>query len=138
MLVALIIGGLTTGLALLVPEGPLPLVAASAVVSILVIPLAGRLRLLADRLVLGERADPLSLVDRVGAGLEIATDDPVASMLEAVAAAAGASYAVVRGPTGANSPVWANPRETPSMSRWCTAARSWACSGWARAAASRA
>ncbi len=98
LVVALIIGGLTTGLALLFPAGPLPLVAASAVVSILVIPLAGRLRLLADRLVLGERADPLSLVDRVGAGLEIATDDPVASMLEAVAAAAGASYAVVHGP----------------------------------------
>ena len=96
LVVALIVGGLTTGLALLVPEGPLPLVAASAVVSILVIPLAARLRLLADHLVLGERADPLTLVDRVGAGLETATDDPVASMLEAVAAAAGASYAVVR------------------------------------------
>ncbi len=49
-----------------------------------------------DRLVLGERADPLTLVDRVGAGLEVEHDDPVASMLEAVASAAGASYAVVR------------------------------------------
>ena len=100
LLVALIVGGLTTGLARLAPEGPLPLVAASTVVAILVIPVAGRLRLIVDRLVLGEPADPLTLVDRVGAGLEIARDDPVASMLEAVATAAGASYAAVRDDTG--------------------------------------
>ena len=49
---------------------------------------------------LGERADPLALVDRIGAGLEVARDDPVASMLEAVATAAGASYAAVRDVTG--------------------------------------
>jgi signal transduction histidine kinase len=101
-LVALLIGGLTTALARLFPQGPLPLVAASAVVSILVIPVAGRLRLLADRLVLGDRTDPLTLVDRVGAGLEAASEDPVTSMLEAVAAASGASYAAVLGPHGDN------------------------------------
>ena len=91
LLVALVVGGLTTVLASLFPDGPLPLIAASAVVAILVIPVAGRLRLLVDRLVLGERADPLALVDRVGAGLEVARDDPVSSMLEAVATAVGAS-----------------------------------------------
>ena len=68
LLVALIVGGLTTVLASLVPDGPLPLIAASTVVAILVIPVAGRLRLLVDRLVLGERADPLTLVDRIGRG----------------------------------------------------------------------
>jgi len=96
LLVALVIGGLTTALARLVPEGPLPLLAASAVVAVLVMPVAGRLRVLVDRLVLGERADPLTLVDRVGAGLEVEHDDPVASMLKAVASAAGSSYAAVR------------------------------------------
>ncbi|WP_344112808.1 sensor histidine kinase [Kribbella alba] len=96
LLVALVIGGLTTVFARLVPEGPLPLLVASAVVAVLVVPVAGRLRILVDRLVLGERADPLTLVDRVGAGLEVEDDDPVASMLEAVASAAGTSYAVVR------------------------------------------
>jgi signal transduction histidine kinase len=96
LLVALIIGGLTTALARLAPEGPLPLLAASAVVAVLVLPVARRLRILVDRLVLGERADPLTLVDRVGAELEVEHDDPVASMLEAVASAAGASYATVR------------------------------------------
>ncbi|TCC56417.1 hypothetical protein E0H73_32545 [Kribbella pittospori] len=96
LLVALVIGGLTTALARLVPEGPLPLLAASAVVAVLVIPVAARLRPLVDRLVLGDRADPLALVDRVGAGLEVEHDDPVASMLEAVASAVGTSYAVVR------------------------------------------
>ena len=100
LLVALIIGGLTTALASLVPDGPLPLIAASAVVAILVIPVAGRLRLLVDRLVLGERADPLALVDRIGAGLEESKDDPVSSMLEAVTTAAGASFAAVRDPAG--------------------------------------
>ena len=96
LLVALVIGGLTTALARLAPEGPLPLLAASAVVAVLVVPVAGRLRVLVDRLVLGERADPLTLVDRVGAGLEVEHDNPVASMLEAVASAAGTSYAVLR------------------------------------------
>ncbi|WP_158294149.1 sensor histidine kinase [Kribbella sp. VKM Ac-2568] len=96
LLVALVIGGLTTAFARLVPEGPLPLLAASAVVAVLVVPVAGRLRTLVDRLVLGERADPLTLVDRVGAGLEVEHDDPVASMLEAVASAAGTSCAIVR------------------------------------------
>ncbi|TCO38140.1 histidine kinase/DNA gyrase B/HSP90-like ATPase [Kribbella antiqua] len=96
LMVALIFGGLTTAFARLVPEGPLPLLAASAVVAVLVLPVAGRLRVLVDRLVLGERADPLTLVDRVSAGLEVEHDDPVASMLEAVASAAGTSYAVVR------------------------------------------
>ncbi len=95
LLVALVVGGLTTAFARLVPEGPLPLLAASAVVAVLVLPLAGRLRVLVDRLVLGERADPWTAVDRVGVGLEAEHDDPVAAMLEAVASAAGASYAAV-------------------------------------------
>lgn len=95
LLVALVIGGLSTALARLAPDGPLPLLAASAVVAVLVMPVAGRLRVLVDRLVLGERADPLTLVDRVGAGLEGEQDDAVASMLRAVSSAAGATYAAV-------------------------------------------
>jgi signal transduction histidine kinase len=100
LLVALTVGGLTTVLARLAPEGPLPLVLASAVVAVLVFPVATRLRRLVDRFVLGERADPLAVVDRVGAGLEIASDDPVQSMLEAVAASSGSSYAAVRDEQG--------------------------------------
>ena len=100
VLVALLIGGLTTLLARLVPEGPLPLLAASAVVAVIVIPLAARLRVLVDRLVLGERADPLTVVDRLGAGLEVADADPVSSMLEAVASATGTPYAAVHDATG--------------------------------------
>jgi len=96
LLVAFTVGGLTTVLARLVPEGPLPLVIASAVVAVLVFPVATRLRRLVDRFVLGERADPLDVVEGVGAGLEIASDDPVGSMLEAVAVSAGSSYAAVR------------------------------------------
>jgi signal transduction histidine kinase len=94
------VGGLTTALARLAPEGPLPLLAASAVVAVVLVPVAAWLRRAVDRLVLGERADPLAVVDRVGAGLAAEHDDPVASMLEAVASAAEASYAVVRDPGG--------------------------------------
>ena len=95
LLVALAVGGLTTVLARLVPDGPLPLVIASAVVAVLVFPVSDRLRRLVDRAVLGEGADPLALVDRVGAGLETASDRPVPAMLDAVALATGASYAAV-------------------------------------------
>ncbi len=101
LLVALVVAGLTSALARLVPAGPLPLLAASAVVAVLVIPAAGRLRVLVDRLVLGDRADPLTLVDRVGAGLEGAHEDPVHAMLEAVAAAVGASRARILDHSGA-------------------------------------
>jgi signal transduction histidine kinase len=95
LLVALAVAGLTTGLARLVPDGPLPLVVASAVVAVLVFPVSDRLRRLVDRTVLGEGADPLALVDRVGSGLETASDRPVPAMLDAVALATGASSAAV-------------------------------------------
>lgn len=100
LLVALIVGGTTTALARLIPDGPLPLLVGSAVVAVIVFPVAGRLRRLVDRFVLGERVDPLAAVDRLGAGLEIATDDPVPSMLKAVATATGAGYARVVGDRG--------------------------------------
>ncbi len=100
VLVALVVGGLTTVLARLAPGGPLPLLMASAVVAVIVVPGADRLRRVVDRFVLGDRADPLTLVDRVGAGLEVEHDDPVESMLEAVASATEASYAAVRDAEG--------------------------------------
>lgn len=99
LLVALVVGGITAALARLTPQGWLPLFLASAVVAVLVVPVAAWLRRVVDRFVLGDRADPLAVVDRVGAGLEVATD-PVASMLEAVAASSGASYAAVADPNG--------------------------------------
>ena len=95
LLVALVVGGTTTAVARLVPEGPLPLLAGSAVVAVLLFPVAGWLRRGVDRVVLGDRIDPLAAVDRVGAGLEIADDDPVPSMLRAVATATGGSFARV-------------------------------------------
>lgn len=100
LFVALVIGALTTGLARVVPDGPLPLLASSAVVAVLVIPAAAWLRRAVDRLVLGERADPLMLVNRVGAGLEVEHNDPVSAMLEAVASATGAKFASVHDADG--------------------------------------
>lgn len=95
LLVALVVGGTTTLLARLVPDGPLPLLAGSAVVAMLVIPVTGWLRGRVDRFVLGDRMDPLAAVHRLGAGLEVAGDDPVQSMLNAVSLATGATYARV-------------------------------------------
>ena len=98
LLVALVIGGLTTILARLAPEGPLPLLLSSAVVAVLVIPVAGRLRVLVDRFVRGRPVDSLAVVDRVGSGMEVRHEDPVAAMLEAVASAAGSTFAAVDDP----------------------------------------
>ncbi len=95
LLVALVVGGSTTALARLVPDGPLPLLMGSAVVALVLFPVAGWLRGRVDRFVLGDRIDPLAAVDRVGAGLEVATADPVPSMLSAVAMATGSSFARV-------------------------------------------
>src|SRR4051794_39029306 len=71
LLVALTVGGLTTVLARLAPGGIVPLLLASAVVAVLVLPAAAWLRRGVDRVVLGDRVDPLALVDRVGADLEV-------------------------------------------------------------------
>jgi signal transduction histidine kinase len=95
LLVALTVGGLTTVLARLAPGGLVPLLLASAVVAVLVVPAAAWLRRRVDRFVLGDRVDPLALVDRVGADLEVTTSDPVPAMLRAVATAAGARFAQV-------------------------------------------
>lgn len=95
LLVALTVGGLTTVLARLAPGGLVPLLLASAVVAILVLPAAAWLRRGVDRFVLGDRVDPLALVDRIGADLEVTTSDPVPAMLQAVATAAGATFAQV-------------------------------------------
>ncbi len=95
LLVALTIGGLTTVLARLAPGGLVPLLLASAVVAVLVLPVAAWLRRGVDRFVLGDRIDPLALVDRIGADLEATTCDPVPAMLQAVATAAGGSFAQV-------------------------------------------
>lgn len=100
VLVALVVGGTTTVLARLVPEGPLPLLVGSAVVALLLFPVAGWLRGRVDRFVLGDRLDPLSAVNQVGAGLEVATDDPVPAMLSAVATATGGSFARVTDTAG--------------------------------------
>jgi signal transduction histidine kinase len=95
LLVAFLGGGLATWLARLIPSGPLPLIFGSAVVAIVIFPLAAWLRRSVDRFVMGERADPLAVVDRVGSGLELSAEDPVPAMLEAVASSVGASYAAV-------------------------------------------
>lgn len=100
LLVALVVGGTTTAAARLVPEGPLPLLVGSAVVALLLFPVADRLRGWVDRFVLGDRIDPLTAVDRVGAGLEIANADPVPSMLRAVAMATGGAFARVTDAAG--------------------------------------
>ena len=100
VLVALVIGGLTTVLTRLLPDGPGPLLAASAVVAVVVVHLAAPMRRVVDRFVLGDRADPWTVVDRLGAGLEVERDDPVTSMLEAVTSAVAASYAAVDTPDG--------------------------------------
>ena len=101
LLVALVIGGVTTVLSRVTGDRPLALLIASAVVSLIVVPVAGRLRHWVDLFVLGDRADPLAAVDHVGAGLAEATANPFVSMLETVATSTGATYAAIRDEAGA-------------------------------------
>ncbi|KGN32169.1 hypothetical protein N802_10615 [Knoellia sinensis KCTC 19936] len=101
LMIALIIGGTTTVLARLLPDGPLALLIGSGVVAALFFPISGFLRRGVDRFILGGRADPLGAVTRVTSDVESSGHDPVASMLDAVTAATGATYATVTDASGA-------------------------------------
>jgi signal transduction histidine kinase len=101
ILVALAVAGVSTVVARVAPNGPLPLLGAAVVVAVLVGPVMGWLRRIVDRFVLGARADPVLAVGRVAARGELATrDDPLSSLLEALVEAVGVRYAAVVDNTG--------------------------------------
>ncbi|MEO6715530.1 MAG: sensor histidine kinase [Mycobacteriales bacterium] len=94
-LVALVVAGVSTLIARVAPDGPVPILAAAAVVAVLVGPVTRALRRGVDRFVLGDRADPLAAVDRVTSRAEHADDDPVGSLLAALARTVQARYVAV-------------------------------------------
>ena len=95
-LVALVVAGVSTAIARVAPEGPLPLIGSAVIVAVLVGPVSGRLRRAVDRFALGERADPVSAVGRVAGRGERTASDPVSSVLEALVDAVGVEYAAVQ------------------------------------------
>ena len=101
VLVAFAVAGVSTAIARLTPSGPMPLLAAAAVVAVLIGPVSGWLRRGVDRFMLGVRADPVSAVGNVVGRGELATgDEPVSTVLEALVDAVGVEYAAVVDTTG--------------------------------------
>jgi signal transduction histidine kinase len=88
--------GLNSALGPVVPDGTMRLAAASAVVALLVLPLAGWLRRQVDRLLLGQPVDPLIALDP-GARAERGdrAHDPLQSLLVGLVEGIGVRYAAV-------------------------------------------
>jgi signal transduction histidine kinase len=94
-LVFMVVAGVSTAVARVAPDGPLPLLGAAVAVAVLVGPVTGWLRRLVDRRLLGLRADPVSAVSEIaGVGLKV-SDDPLATALGAAVSAVGVGYAAV-------------------------------------------
>jgi len=106
----LVYGALTAGVAVVyavvtgvlsarVPAGPLPDLAAAAVVAVGLIPFRDVLQRAAERLVYGHRRDPAQAVARVGEGLRRA-GGMLPAVAEAVADALRSPYVAIAGPDG--------------------------------------
>jgi signal transduction histidine kinase len=98
-LVAVTIAGVSAVLGRLSSSSRFGDVAAAAVVAVLAVPVAGRLRRAVDRLVLGSRADPLAAVNRVTAR-DGGAGGALASVVTAIADVVDAAYVAIEGPDG--------------------------------------
>jgi signal transduction histidine kinase len=94
-LVALAVVAVSNGIRHVAPAGRVPIVGAAAVVAVLIGPVTRSLRRLVDRFVLGNRVDPLAVVESVAASTATGDDDPLGTVLEALARAVGSPYAGV-------------------------------------------
>ncbi len=100
-LVTLVVALVSTAVARVAPDGPLPLLGSAVAVAVLVGPVTGWLRRRVDRFTLGLRADPVSAVRRVAAlGEADSGKDPLATALAAMVEAVGVGYAAVLDPAG--------------------------------------
>jgi signal transduction histidine kinase len=85
----------TAGLTELVPSGPFPRLVAASIVAIGVVPARDRLQRAVDRLIYGDRRDPLTALQRLGTPMGTATGEVVPAVLAAVASALRAPGAAV-------------------------------------------
>lgn len=81
-----------------VPSGPAPGVVAAAVVAVGLLPARARLQALVDVVVYGERRDPVAAVTRLGA--QLPDDDPLPSVVTAVARSLRSRYVAVTASDG--------------------------------------
>lgn len=91
VVVALVVAAVSTLTARVAPEGPLPIIVAAGVVALLVGPVARWLQRTVDRVVLGQRADPMAAVNSV-VGRGEGGDDPMGSILTGLAETVGVRY----------------------------------------------
>jgi signal transduction histidine kinase len=95
LLLAVVIAGVSTLIARVAPGRPVPMLAAAAVVAVLVGPVTTVIRRGVNRFVLGECADPLAAMNEVTSPARTSTDDPVGSLLAALAETVHAAHVAV-------------------------------------------
>jgi signal transduction histidine kinase len=106
---------ITTLAGLAVPHGPAPAVAGAATVAVALVPVRDRLQRGVDRLVYGDRRDPLGAVQRLGAHL--ALPDPMGAVVAALADAVRASYASIVDDRGVVVAQTGDPAARPLLAR---------------------
>jgi signal transduction histidine kinase len=100
-LVIVVFVGVTAAVSAVVPNGPAPQVVAAALVATGLMPARSWLQHVVDRLVYGERRDPVEAVTRLGEQVMSAEDDePLPWVLTAFAQSIRAPYVALRGTDG--------------------------------------
>jgi signal transduction histidine kinase len=100
-LVIAVFVGVTAAVSAVLPDGPTPEVVAAALVATGLLPVRARLQRAVDRLVYGERDDPMGAVTRFGAHVMSAEDDsPLPWVLAALADSVRSPYVAMRDTDG--------------------------------------
>jgi hypothetical protein len=124
LLTALVVGiyaAVSAGISVLVPT-PVPAVAAAAAVAVALSPVRDGLQRVVNRLVYGDRHDPLAAVRHIGAQISALSVDPLAGVVEAVAGSVRASHVAVRTPAATCSPPWATTEHRTNRCGPCPSA----------------
>jgi signal transduction histidine kinase len=98
--VAVVYAGVSSTFSVRFSAGPLPNVVAAAIVTVGLIPLRDLLQRGANRLVYGERRDPVQAVAKIGEGLSHPAGSLLAGVADAVAAALRSPFVAIEDPSG--------------------------------------
>lgn len=100
-LVVAVYAATTAALSTAIPEGSAPQLLAAAVIAVGLLPARSRLQAVVDRIVYGERQDPVGAVTRLGSQvMEANAAEPLPTVLAALSASLRTPYAALRGTDG--------------------------------------
>ncbi len=99
--VLLVFIGVVAGLAAVVPSGPTPQIVAATLIAVGLAPARDRLQSLIDRLLYGERRDPIAALQRLGTPMGGAGVDMVPNVLAALSEALRVESVTIDPPRGA-------------------------------------